>query len=89
MIQILLQTEFLPGIRGKTRVLEGILLVQGSVFLPVRSVAPFEHRPGRVRVKLAVILLPDGLVGFVNSEELIPHIGGGVLGVTLHHTTVL
>ena len=82
----LLQAKLLPGVRGETRVLEGELLVEGGAFLPVGSVAPLEHRPGRVGVELPVVLLPDGLVGFVNPEELIPHVGGGVLGVALHQS---
>ena len=84
----LLQTKLLPGILGETRVLEGVFLVEGRAFLPVGSVASLEHRPGRGGIKLAVVLLPDSLVGLVNSEELIPHIGGGVLRVTLDNNLI-
>ena len=87
IIKYLLQTEFLPGVRGESRVLEGVFLVEGSIFLPVGSVAPFEHRPGGVGVELPVILLPDSLVGLVNSEELISHIRRGVLRVALRKIT--
>ena len=40
--------------------------------------------PGWIGVKLSIILLPDGLVSLVHSDQLVPHVAGGVLGVALH-----